>query len=236
MSTLTGESVPVTRSATRPTARCRCSRPRTWCSAARPAPAARPRRVVTATGMHTELGRIAALSQRVGRDESPLEHQVKRVAWLIALVAVGAGVAFLPIGLAAGLTPGRRGELRDRAAGRQRARGPAAHDHARARRRRPRDGPARRPGQAAVRGGDARVHDGDLHRQDRHPDREPDARHRGLDAGRGAVRPAGAGPGRPCRGRPPRSRRAAVATRRCRSRPRATTPICTPARTGEAVR
>jgi magnesium-transporting ATPase (P-type) len=60
--------------------------------------------VVTATGMSTELGRIAALSQRVGRDESPLEHQVKRVAWLIALVAVGAGLAFLPVGLAAGLS------------------------------------------------------------------------------------------------------------------------------------
>lgn len=59
--------------------------------------------VVTATGMGTELGRIAALSQRVGREESPLEHQVKRVAWLIAFVAVGAGIAFLPIGLAAGL-------------------------------------------------------------------------------------------------------------------------------------
>ena len=60
--------------------------------------------VVTATGMGTELGRIAALSQRVGREESPLEHQVKRAARLIALVAVGAGLAFLPIGLAAGLT------------------------------------------------------------------------------------------------------------------------------------
>ena len=60
--------------------------------------------LVTATGMGTELGRIAALSQRVGRDESPLEHQVKRVAWLIAFVAVGAGLAFLPIGLAAGLS------------------------------------------------------------------------------------------------------------------------------------
>src|SRR5215467_12218685 len=62
--------------------------------------------VVTATGMRTELGRIAALSQRVGRDESPLEHQVKRAAWLIALVAIGAGIAFLPVGLAAGLTLG----------------------------------------------------------------------------------------------------------------------------------
>jgi FtsP/CotA-like multicopper oxidase with cupredoxin domain len=34
--------------------------------------------------MGTELGRIAALSQRVGREESPLEHQVKRAARLIA--------------------------------------------------------------------------------------------------------------------------------------------------------
>jgi calcium-translocating P-type ATPase len=62
------------------------------------------RAVVFATGMHTELGRIAALSQRVGREDSPLERQVKRVAWLIAAVAVGAGLAFLPLGtLAAGL-------------------------------------------------------------------------------------------------------------------------------------
>ncbi|MFI5911872.1 cation-translocating P-type ATPase [Dactylosporangium sp. NPDC051541] len=54
--------------------------------------------LVYATGMRTELGRIAALTQRVGRDESPLEIQVKRVAWLIALVAVTAGLAFLPLG------------------------------------------------------------------------------------------------------------------------------------------
>ncbi|MFL6126016.1 cation-translocating P-type ATPase [Actinophytocola sp.] len=60
--------------------------------------------VVFATGMHTELGRIAALSQRVSRDESPLERQVKRVAWLIAAVAIGAGIAFLPLAaLVAGL-------------------------------------------------------------------------------------------------------------------------------------
>ncbi|WP_262060762.1 HAD-IC family P-type ATPase [Streptomyces sp. STR69] len=59
--------------------------------------------VVTATGMHTELGRIAALTARVTREDSPLEHQVKRVAWLIAAVAVGVGVGFLPLGLLAGL-------------------------------------------------------------------------------------------------------------------------------------
>jgi calcium-translocating P-type ATPase len=54
--------------------------------------------VVFATGMSTEIGRIAALSQRVTREDSPLEKQVKRAAWLIAAVAVGAGLAFLPIG------------------------------------------------------------------------------------------------------------------------------------------
>jgi magnesium-transporting ATPase (P-type) len=54
--------------------------------------------------MGAELGRIAALSQRAGHSESPLEHQVKRATMLIAFVAVGAGIAFLPIGLAAGLS------------------------------------------------------------------------------------------------------------------------------------
>jgi calcium-translocating P-type ATPase len=62
--------------------------------------------VITGTGMHTELGRIAALSQRTRRSASPLERQVKRAARLIALVAVGVGLAFLPLGLAAGLTLG----------------------------------------------------------------------------------------------------------------------------------
>jgi calcium-translocating P-type ATPase len=60
--------------------------------------------LVFATGMRSELGRIAALSQRVDADESPLERQVRRVAWLIAAVAVGVGVAFLLLGtLVAGL-------------------------------------------------------------------------------------------------------------------------------------
>jgi calcium-translocating P-type ATPase len=61
--------------------------------------------VVFATGMGTELGRIAALAQRVGHEDSPLETQVKRVALLITVVAVGIGVAFIPLGtLLAGLS------------------------------------------------------------------------------------------------------------------------------------
>ncbi|MFE9695023.1 cation-translocating P-type ATPase [Micromonospora sp. NPDC005806] len=63
------------------------------------------RALVYATGMRTELGRIAALSQRVGREESPLERQVKRVAWLIAAIAGIAGTIFFPIGVwAAGMS------------------------------------------------------------------------------------------------------------------------------------
>ena len=54
--------------------------------------------MVYATGMHTELGRIAALSQRVEHEESPLERQVKRVARLIAIVGVAMGLAFIPLG------------------------------------------------------------------------------------------------------------------------------------------
>ncbi|MHB1569663.1 MAG: cation-translocating P-type ATPase [Solirubrobacteraceae bacterium] len=60
--------------------------------------------LVYATGMSTQLGRIAALSQRVRAEISPLQRQVNRAAQLIAIVAVGAGVVFLAIGVtAAGL-------------------------------------------------------------------------------------------------------------------------------------
>ncbi len=63
--------------------------------------------VVFATGMRTELGRIAALSERTGPVESPLEHQVRRVAWLIAGIAVTMGIAFIPLAsLGAGLPIG----------------------------------------------------------------------------------------------------------------------------------
>ncbi len=55
--------------------------------------------LVYATGMQSELGRIAALSELVESDPSPLETQVRRVAWLIAAVAVAMGVAFIPIAM-----------------------------------------------------------------------------------------------------------------------------------------
>lgn len=55
--------------------------------------------VVYATGMHTELGRIAALSERVKEEPSPLDRQVRRVAWLIAGIAVAMATAFVPVAI-----------------------------------------------------------------------------------------------------------------------------------------
>ena len=104
MSTLTGESVPVIRSAEDLDGRVPLLQARDLVFSGSECTGGEAQAVITATGMRTELGRIAALSQRVGREESPLEHQVKRVARLIAFVAVAAGIAFLPIGLAAGLS------------------------------------------------------------------------------------------------------------------------------------
>ena len=57
------------------------------------------RGVVFATGMHTELGRIAALSERVKEEPSPLETQVRKVAWLIAAIAIAMAVAFVPVAI-----------------------------------------------------------------------------------------------------------------------------------------
>jgi calcium-translocating P-type ATPase len=104
MSTLTGESAPVTCSAGATDHSVPLLQARDVVFSGTECTGGEARALVTATGMGTELGRIASLSQRTERAESPLEHQVKRVARLIALVAAGAGIAFLPIGLAAGLS------------------------------------------------------------------------------------------------------------------------------------
>jgi calcium-translocating P-type ATPase len=103
-SMLTGESAPVTRmadvhdDATRPLESPVLVFSGTVCVAGA------AHAVVHATGRHTEIGRIASLSARVGREESPLERQVRRVAWLIAGVAVVVGIGFLPLGWLAGLS------------------------------------------------------------------------------------------------------------------------------------
>jgi magnesium-transporting ATPase (P-type) len=101
-SALTGESVPVTREAGEPETDILLEA-RDLVFSGTSCTGGQAHALVYATGMQTELGRISALSERIGRDESPLERQVRRVAKLIALVAVAVGVGFLPLGLLAGL-------------------------------------------------------------------------------------------------------------------------------------
>ena len=107
LSTLTGESLPLLRKADPFTTNGPVLEARDLVFSGTNCTGGEATAVVFNTGMHTELGRIAALSQRVGHEESPLEAQVKHVARLIAVVAVGMGVAFIPLGtLMAGLSLG----------------------------------------------------------------------------------------------------------------------------------
>ena len=107
LSTLTGESLPLLRKADPFTTNGPVLEARDLVFSGTNCTGGEATAVVFNTGMHTELGRIAALSQRVGHEDSPLEKQVKHVARLIAVVAVGMGVAFIPLGtLMAGLSLG----------------------------------------------------------------------------------------------------------------------------------
>ncbi|MEV0415987.1 cation-transporting P-type ATPase [Streptomyces sp. NPDC050448] len=97
LSALTGESVPAYRSADLADVHVPLLQARDLVFSGTVCTEGEGRALVFATGMHTELGRIAALSERVEREVSPLESQVRRVAWLIALIAVVMGLAFLPV-------------------------------------------------------------------------------------------------------------------------------------------
>ncbi len=104
-STLTGESMPVFRAADLLDHDVSLLQARDLVFSGTTCTQGEARAVVFATGMHTELGRIATLSERVDTEESPLDSQVRRVAWLIALIAVICGIAFIPLAtLAAGLS------------------------------------------------------------------------------------------------------------------------------------
>ncbi|MDP3512206.1 MAG: cation-transporting P-type ATPase [Sulfuritalea sp.] len=61
------------------------------------------RAVVYATGMHTEFGRIAHLTQTVGTGPSPLQREIARLSRIVAALATGMGVALYFIGQAMGL-------------------------------------------------------------------------------------------------------------------------------------
>jgi len=59
--------------------------------------------VVFATGMRTEFGRIAHLTQSTGDMESPLQGEIRRVSRLVAMLAFGLGGTFFLLGQVVGL-------------------------------------------------------------------------------------------------------------------------------------
>ncbi len=61
------------------------------------------RAVVYATGMRTEFGRIAHLTQTAGAASSPLQREIARLSRIVAALATGMGVALFFVGQAMGL-------------------------------------------------------------------------------------------------------------------------------------
>ena len=102
MSTLTGESRPVGRHATNGTVGVGFEAPdRVF--AGTHVFSGTAEAVVTATGMATELGRIAGLTQSAPRRPSPLELEMRRVTRVVALLSMLIGVTFFALAGALGM-------------------------------------------------------------------------------------------------------------------------------------
>ena len=70
----------------------------------------RGKAVVTATGMRTEFGKIAASTAEMPRETSPLQQELARLSRVVGIIAVASGVAFFalaevltPMGMSRGL-------------------------------------------------------------------------------------------------------------------------------------
>ncbi len=99
---ITGESLPQARSA-EPSADENLLAARKVLLAGTTLVAGEGKAVVFATGMRTEFGRIAHLTQTTPKAESPLQREIARLSRWIALLALVLGVLFFFIGDAAGL-------------------------------------------------------------------------------------------------------------------------------------
>ena len=67
--------------------------------------AGRGKAVVFATGMHTEFGRIAHLTQTAGEGASPLRREIAHISRIIMILAVVLGALFWAAGWLIGLSP-----------------------------------------------------------------------------------------------------------------------------------
>jgi calcium-translocating P-type ATPase len=102
IATVTGESLPKPRSAG-PDAQGDALRARNLLLAGTSVVAGEARAVVHATGMRTEFGRIAQLTQAALEPPSPLQKEIARISRLVAYLATALGVVFFAIGQFLGL-------------------------------------------------------------------------------------------------------------------------------------
>ncbi|MDI1279236.1 cation-transporting P-type ATPase [Methylobacter sp.] len=101
--TVTGESLPQARDA-EPSAEENLEHSRNTLLAGTSVVSGEGRAVVFATGMHTEFGKIAHLTQSAVKTVSPLQLEIVRLSRLIALISVSLGVVFFLIGRSMGLS------------------------------------------------------------------------------------------------------------------------------------
>ncbi|HNL32712.1 MAG TPA: HAD-IC family P-type ATPase, partial [Pseudomonadales bacterium] len=100
--TVTGEALPMTVSA-EPSTAAEALHARNLLLAGTALVAGEARAVVFATGMHSEFGRIAQLTQATSKGLSPLQQEITRLSRWVAALAVALGVTFFVIGQALGL-------------------------------------------------------------------------------------------------------------------------------------
>jgi P-type Ca2+ transporter type 2C len=116
------------------------------------------------TGMRTELGRIAGLTQRAERRRSPLELEVDRVSKFVAVLSLSIGTGFFLVAGAIGMGITEALRVRARRDSGEPALGAAADADAGARAGHAAHGAAQCDRAPALVGGDARRDGRDLHR------------------------------------------------------------------------
>ena len=102
IATVTGESLPMPRSSD-PDLQGDALRARNLLLAGTSVVSGEARAVVYATGMRTEFGRIAQLTQTAHEPPSPLQKEIARISRLVAFLSTALGVVFFAIGHFLGL-------------------------------------------------------------------------------------------------------------------------------------
>lgn len=101
--TVTGESLPQARDAL-PSTEEHLEHSRNTLLAGTSIVSGEGRAVVSATGMHTEFGKIAHLTQTAVKGNSPLQTEIIRLSRIIAVLAMTLGVVFFFVGRSMGLS------------------------------------------------------------------------------------------------------------------------------------